>query len=268
MEKGKLLGSGVTAQVYEWGTDKILKLYFEIYSTIDQVNCESKIACMVREAGINTPAVFDIIEIDDRKGIVFERVQGKNVSHQLIKEPWNLFYFVQQMAALQHNIHRFSANGLQTQTGRFKDTINISSHILGSRIKRILDYVESLPDGNSICHGDLYFNNIIMSGNKFVPIDWNGAYRGNPLSDVVRSAIMICSPAVPIGIPEEVSVFYSYPKLVAYWVYINEYIKLAKVGYEDIDQWQLPVAAARLKDNIRGEKNWLMDIIDKRLVKL
>ncbi len=265
MEQGKLLGSGVTAEAYEWGTDKILKLYFEKYSTVDQINRESQIVNMVREAGVSTPAVYGTVELDHRKGVVFERAFGIEVSHQLIKEPWKLYCFIQKMAALQHNIHKFSSNSLQAQAGRFTDTIKISSHILGSRVKKILDYVESLPDGNSICHGDFYFGNIIISDNKLIPIDWNGAYRGNPLSDVARTGIMICSPAVPIGIPDILSAFYTYPRLAAYWFYIDEYIKLAKVRYEDIDVWQLPVAAARLKDNIRGEKDWLMDIIDKRL---
>ncbi len=265
MEKGRLLGKGVTAEVYEWGPDKILKLYFDKHIALDQINHESNIGHLVYESGIHTPAVYETAEVDGRKGIIFERIYGKTLNEQLLEEPWNLYYYIKQMVVLQHKIHKFSAQGLPTQMQRFSYTIKLSSFILGYRVKRILDYMESLPDGNSICHGDLYVSNIIVSGKELVPIDWNGAYKGNPLSDVARTGIMTCSPAVPVGYPDAFVMILYYPKLTTYWVYLNEYMKLAKVRYEDIDAWMLPVAAARLKDNIPGEGNWLMDIIDKHL---
>jgi uncharacterized protein (TIGR02172 family) len=265
MEKGKLLDSGVTAEVYEWGPDKILKLYFDKHSTGNQVDYESNIGRMVYESGIHSPAVYDTVEVDGRKGIIYERIYGKSVNEQLKKEPWSLYYYCRQMAVLQHNIHSFSANRLPTQLERFTYIIRISSFILGYRTKRILDYVESLPDGDSICHGDFYFSNIIVSGKKLVPVDWNGCYKGNPLSDVAISGIVFCSPVMPKGFPDDYAMFLYYPKWMAYWVYLNEYMKLAKAGYGDIDAWQLPVAAAKLKDRIPGEREWLMDIVDKRL---
>lgn len=268
MKKGKLLGSGVTANVYEWGQDKILKLYLDKYSSDDWVNHEARVGHLVHESGIISPAVYDIIEVDGRKGIIYQRIHGKSIMEHLLTEPWKFYYFMQQTAHLHNYIHKFSASKLPSQKERFTHTIKLSSHILGYRVKRILDYVESLPDGDSICHGDLYFNNVIVSGKKLVPIDWNSAYRGNPLGDVARSCMIICSPAVPYGIPNAVSMLTYYPKSLAYKVYINEYMKLAGVEFKDIDAWMLPVAAAKLKDNIPGEKKWLLNIINKRLEQL
>ncbi len=267
MNKGKLLGSGVTAEVYEWGEDKVLKLYFNKFSNDEWVNQEAKVGYLIHESGITSPAVFDKVEIDGRKGIVFQRIFGKSILEHLMIQPWELYYYVQQLAVLQHNIHKFSANGLPTQKEKFTYKIRASSCILRGRLKRILDYMESLPDGKSICHGDLHFNNIILSGNKLIPIDWNGAYTGNPLGDVARTCLIIRPPTFS-GVPDPMSMLSYYPKLLAYQVYVNEYMKLARVKYEDIDAWMLPVAASRLKDNIPGEKKWLMNIIDKRLAQL
>lgn len=267
MKKGKLLGSGVTAEVYEWGEDKVLKLYFNKYSNDDWVDHEAKVGYLVHESGIMSPAVFDKVEINGRKGIVFERIFGNSIIERLIIEPWELYNYVQQLAVLQYNIHKFSSNGLPTQKERFTSKIRASSSILRGRLKRILDYMESLPDGESICHGDLYFNNVILSGNKLVPIDWNSAYTGNPLGDVARTCLIIRPPNLS-GVPDPMNMLTYYPRLLAYQVYVNEYMKLAKAKYEDIDAWMLPVAASRLKDNIPGEKKWLMKLIDKRLAQL
>lgn len=265
MKKGKLLGSGATAEVYEWGQDRVLKLYFDKYSNDDWVSHEAKVGQIVNEAGINSPVVYDEVEIDGRRGVIYQRIFGKPLLEHAALEPWKFYYYIQQTAVLQYNIHQFSANGLPTQKEKFTNTINLSSQILGDRTKRILDYVESLPDGESICHGDLYCNNIIVSGDRMVPIDWNGAYKGNPLGDVARTCMIISSPAVPVGVPQVMSMLSYYPRKMAYRVYIDEYMKHAKVGFEDIDAWVLPVAAAKLKDNIPGEKKWLMNIINKRL---
>ncbi len=267
MEKGKLLGRGLTAEVYEWGKGKVLKLYFDKFSNDDWVDHEAKVGYLVHESGIMSPAVFDKVEIDGRRGVIFQRIFGRSITEHLITEPWELYNYVQQLAVLQHNIHKFSTKGLPSQKEKFTYKIRASSYILRGRLKKILDYMESLPDGESTCHGDLHFNNIIVSGDSLVPIDWNGAYMGNPLGDVARTCMIIHPPTLS-GIPDAVSMLTYYPRLLAYQVYINEYMRLAKVKYEDIDVWMLPVAAARLKDHIPGEKRWLLDIIDKRLEQL
>jgi hypothetical protein len=60
----------------------------------------------------------------------------------------------------------------------------------------------------------------------------------------------------------------TYPRRMTYWSYLNEYMRVAKVKFEDIDAWMLPVAAAKLKDKVPGEEKWLMKIIDTRLEQL
>lgn len=268
MEKGKLIGKGVTAEVFEWGQDKIIKLFFDKYSYDDRVNHEASVGRIVYESGVISPAVYDIVEVDGRKGIIYERIQGKPILEHLITMPWNSYHYLQKTVELQRNIHNFSAKELPTQKERFTYTIGLSSGILGNRAKTIIDYMEGLPDGESICHGDFYVNNILVSGNKLVPIDWAGTYQGNPLGDVARTGMIICSPAVPNGIPDFVTTLSNYPKKLFFWLYIHEYMKLSKVRFADIDSWILPVAAAKLKDNIPGEEKWLLNMINKRFEQL
>jgi hypothetical protein len=264
MEKGQLLGKGSTAEVYGWGQDKIIKLFFNKYSSDYRVNYEANVSRIVYESGVISPAVYDTVEVDGRKGIIYERIKGKPIIEHLITAPWNSYYYLQKTIELQHNIHKFSAKELPTQEERFTHAIGLSSWILGDRAKKIIDYMKGLPDGESICHGDFYMNNILVSGKKLVPIDWAGAYQGNPLGDVARTGMIISSPALPYEIPDPVTMLSNYPKKLFFWHYINEYMRRSKARFADIDSWVLPVAAAKLKDNVPGEEKWLLDIINKR----
>lgn len=267
MNKGKLIGKGMTAEVYEWGHDKVLKLYFD-HICDDWIKHEDKVGRSVNIAGVPSPEVFDMVDVDGRKGIVFQRISGKSVLKHIETEPWNVYHYTRRIAAMHYDIHKCTAEGLPSQVQRFEYTINRSSGLLGDRVKRIMEYVKSLPDGDRVCHGDLHFNNIIISDDKYMAIDWNGTYRGNPLSDVARTGLIIISPMVPPGTTDIMVKLHEYTKWIIYWTYLGDYIRRSKARFEDIDAWTLPVAAAKLKDKVQGEEKWLMDIIDKRLEQL
>lgn len=265
MKKGKLISKGLTAEVYEWGQDKVLKLYYDWFSE-ERVKHDAEIECAVHEAGVASPAIFDVIDSGGRKGIIMQRIHGKSMAMHVQKEPWNINYFTRQLAGLHYKIHQCSAEKLPSQKESLASAIEKSSKILGDKLKSVLCYLESLPGGSSVCHGDLHFGNIIISGNDLIAIDWSSACKGNPLGDIARICLTIASPAMPIkGIPYTLLIPFMLGKSPVYLAYINEYMRLSKVSSESVKAWILPIAAARLKENIPGEKKWLMDIINSQV---
>lgn len=267
MKKGALIGEGMTAEVYKWGSDKVLKLFFEKY-TDERVQYEAEIGRIVHSAAAPSPAVYDVIEVDGRRGILFQRIRGKSIQKLIKAEPWKMFHYAKQMARLQYRIHQCSTDLLPSQAERLAIIIGKSSERLGDKEKRILDYIDQLPTGTSVCHGDIHYNNIIISGKKSMAVDWHNTCTGNPLGDVARTCLMIITPAANPGIPKIFTLPVRYVKRLAYKAYVNEYMRLAKVSFKSIDEWILPAAAAKLKDKAIGEEKWLMDIINKRLDKL
>ena len=267
MEKGELIGIGMTAEVYKWGEDKIIKLY---YSKMDDswIRHEHKTSTIIHEAGLPSPAVFDLVEQDGRKGIVFEYIKGQTMLTHIQREPWMLVYYSQQLARLHYSIHQSTAKSLPTQYERFEARMKMAQNTLGSRKKRLLEYINTLPNASSVCHGDFHFNNIIVSGDKLIPIDWMNSYIGNPLGDVARTCMMLSSPFCAYEIPYYMTIPLQYIKSLAYWSYVLEYINLSKTSFDKIDEWILPVAAAKLRDNMNGEEGWLNEIINERLAQL
>jgi len=264
MKKGALIGHGMTAEVFEWGKDRVLKLFFGKYDD-ERVLYEAKIASLVHDAGVPSPEVFEIIDLSGRKGIIFQRIFGRSLSIKIQEEPWKLEYYTQMLAKLQFTIHQYTSDGLPSQKDRLSLIIGKSAKILGEKEKIIVDYLESLPDGDSICHGDLHFNNVMVSDDKLIAVDWNSSYRGNPLGDVARTCLMISSPKIQMTSLNFMTNLTEYTKWLSQWSYLNEYMALSKVKYDNIDDWILPIAAGKLKDKVNGDQKRLMDIIDERI---
>ena len=97
--KGELIGKGLTAQVYGWGQGRVLKL-FESWRPEEKVERELRATRAVHAAGLPAPAVYEIVEVEARQGIVFERIDGPSMFEQVIARPWRLFAAARQLAEL------------------------------------------------------------------------------------------------------------------------------------------------------------------------
>jgi uncharacterized protein (TIGR02172 family) len=264
MQKGSIIGKGMTAEVYEWEQDKVLKLYYDWFPN-EWVKYEADIGCKVNKTGVSSPVVYDIIDQEGRKGIIFQRITGKSMLRIIEAKPWKLFYVARQMAKLHIKIHSYSSNTLPSQNEKLEIAIKDAANILKDRETRILGYLESLPSGVSVCHGDFHPDNILVTEKDFITIDWTNAYSGNHLSDVARTCIMLRSPFLPNGSPKIMILLTKIFKHLLYSTYIKEYLRLGKAKKDDVVAWILPVAAARLREKVPGEEKWLLKIIDERL---
>lgn len=183
MQKREFIGRGMTAEVYSLGQDKVLKLYFDGFHE-DSIKNEAEIGCAVYEAGIPSPAVYNIVDEECRKGIIFQHIAGRSMLKLIETKPWKIIHYARQMARLHLKIHSCSIDNLPSPEEGFKHAIKDVGNILEDKGKRILDYFESLPKSSSVCHGDFHPDNILVTEKDMVAIDWNNAYSGYPLSDV------------------------------------------------------------------------------------
>lgn len=264
MKKGTQIGKGRSAEVYEWGESQALKLYYEGYRP-EWVTYEAEMGRIVAEAGVPAPAVFDMVDIEGRTGLVYERVTGPSMLHQVQSSPLQLLKCAREMARLQHAMHGCTTTLLPSQKERLEHAILDASGILQGKAQAICKVLDSFPKGDSICHGDFHPDNVIVTENGCRAIDWNNAHVGNPLCDVARTSLMFQSPFNPDDQPGILLLPLRMARMLWNKVYLNEYCRLSLAKLEDIDRWMLPVAAARLREDVPGEREWLLGLIDDRL---
>jgi uncharacterized protein (TIGR02172 family) len=263
MAKGPLIGKGRTAEVYEWNEDRVLKLYFDWFHP-DWIEYEAEIGRAVHEAGVSSPAVYNIVEVDGRKGLEYQRVCGETMLKLIQSAPWRILHYGRNMARLHAQIHGHSTNKLPQQKDKLRQSVRASDRILGDRVEKIIKFLEALPSGSSVCHGDFHPDNILIAQSQTTVIDWTNSFSGNSLGDVARTCLLLQSPYMPEG-PFIIRALAKVIKKLLYKSYLKEYMSLTKASYEDVDRWILPTAAARLIEQIPGEEKWLLSIIDKRL---
>ncbi len=180
---GTLLAEGATAEIYEWGIEHVLKLYRPSYG-LRVAQYEARIARLVEAAGLDVPAVGDLIQVDERVGLVYERLNGQTAIRALQENMLRLRYFAKSMARLQAAIHQQKDDTLPAQKDRLRTGIEQGAGLEASVKEILFQRLDNLPDDQVICHGDFHMENILVNDADFAVIDQKGRPRLKSLENL------------------------------------------------------------------------------------
>lgn len=261
---GRPIAVGRTAEVYRWGEERVLKLFRPPWSTTASVDREARIARAVHAAGLPVPAVGDIVEIEGRVGLIYERVVGASMLQLLQRRPGSLHEYAHLMADLHATVHACRIPQLPWQHERLARQIRTIDEVLEDP-EALLAALHRIGTGEHLCHGDFHPGNIMMTSTGPVIIDWVDATRGDPLGDLARTSLLL-----RIGTPQQ--------SLVPRWLvamlrgrfhraYLERYLETYPGASERFAAWGPVVAAARLSEDVAGERERLLHIVQQYLSK-
>ena len=101
----QLIGKGRLAEVFAWGDTQVLKL-FAAGRDAAAIEAEARVSQIVHEAGVVTPGTHGVVEVEGRRGIVYDRALGTSMLGQLSAKPWRLFAFGRMLAELHVSVHQ------------------------------------------------------------------------------------------------------------------------------------------------------------------
>ena len=164
MEPGELLASGRDGDIFEFGPGLVLRRTRDGRS----VEREARTLEYVAAHGYPVPRVEEV-----RAGgteLVMERLDGPMMMDAIMKHPRSFFAHTRVLADLHDQLHAIPAP-------------------------------EWLPpvdeDGDRVVHLDLHPMNVMMTTRGPVVIDWPNARRGNPLTDVGFTYVLLTCPDMP-----------------------------------------------------------------------
>lgn len=203
------IAEGNTAEIFEAEENKVLKLFKANYSK-SFVYREYNNHCMVSRIVENVPKLFELIEENQRFGLIMERVRGKSLA-SLMRDSRTF----DQAMEIFTNLHR---NWLM-QT--MDEAIPYTSWMLRLFNEKpadsdLADKIKRLPLGNILCHGDFHPYNIIITPERgAVIIDFANICKAPKEYDVARTYFLLREAATE--------------KMIA-----DLYLKKMRMAYEDI----------------------------------
>ncbi len=156
------IAEGRTAEIYEWDEGQILKLYHD-WCPPHWVEDKSKVAYAIHEAGIPSPAVGEILEVNHRRGLVYERVTGQSMLREMSMRPWAFPKYARLLAELHSQINQLSIPGLRSYQEGLMYSIQRAPHLDDDLRKKTLKHLGTLKDGDSVCHGDFHPGNVLLT---------------------------------------------------------------------------------------------------------
>lgn len=250
---------GRTAELYPLAGGRAVKLYRRGMDG----GLERELAAARRavEVGLPVPAVHGEIELEGRRGLVFDLIDAEDYQHLLESGRVKIEETARLCGRLHHQVHRKSGaelpslkERLDARLGRFDDRLPSST------LREARERLTGLPEGDRLLHGDFHPGNLLRAGEDAgdgaLIIDWVDAARGEPAADLARSFVLYNfharrpdEPAFERGEMTALARRFTRLHLEAY----------AEVAGEDLDGlfsklafWLLPVAAARLAEDIPG----------------
>ncbi|GFP75347.1 aminoglycoside phosphotransferase family protein [Clostridium fungisolvens] len=237
MELKNIIGIGNTATVYEWEDDKVLKLFHKGYSKY-AIEREFHNAKSIENMSFEKPKAYEIIDFEEQLGIVYDKAEGESLLHWVLKTG-----DVKQCAITMARLHKKMGQNNISDVPNYKDflreeilDISSSKTIEQQKALRILDI---LPEGNAFCHGDFHPDNILISGDRAVVIDFMNVCHGDFLYDVARTVFLVEYTPVPTD-AENREQLLEFKKALAD-LYLNE----MEVTREMIQDYLLVIIEAR-----------------------
>jgi uncharacterized protein (TIGR02172 family) len=191
-----IIGEGNTATVYEWEEGKVLKLFYQGYSE-RAIEKEFLNAMAIRNMSFAKPKAYEIIDYEERFGIVYDKVKGESLLDWLMKTG-----DVQSCAVYMAKLHKSILQNKTSEVPNYKEFLkhhiqNTQSINLNKR-EEVLQRIDKLPEGNALCHGDFHPGNILISNGHTIVLDFMNVCHGDPLYDVARTIFLIEYTPVPV----------------------------------------------------------------------
>jgi len=201
MTYGKAIGVGNTAVVYEWGADKVLKLFNEGYPR-EAAEMEFSNTNAIRSLDFNKPKAYELINLDGRIGIIYDRAEGEPLTEWVMKTG-DLHRCAIHMATLHKSVLKNQVSGVPNYKDFLRYNIKKALPADSHKLIETLHLLDTLKDGNTLCHGDFHPGNILMSDDQPKIIDFMNICHGHYLYDIARTVFLVEYTPVPAEVEEK-----------------------------------------------------------------
>lgn len=173
--------------MFAWDDDTVLKLYRPGFHGHEA----EAMALRHLDGRGGAPRLVDVVDRNQRRGLVLERLHGTDMLAALQHQPWQLTALARRLAEAHLRIHEVAA----------PESLPELRQVLAARIHvapmppQLRDFalgeLDKLPTDDRLVHGDYHPGNVLVEDTRVGVIDWVGAARGAAEADVARTLLLL-----------------------------------------------------------------------------
>ena len=256
------LGEGRQAELFAWPSGGVVKLFRS--RDVAPAQMEAGLMQVLAPAGLPMPRMFGAVTIEQRPGIVMERLVGPDQLTILGRKPWTVWAVGRALGQLHAQLHTAVApEGLCPLRPSLRQQLE-ASDVVPSPIRALaLADLDRLADGAEICHWDFHPGNVIETASGPRIIDWPNVHRGDRLADVARTLLILQSGALPPGAPLLVRKLTAVGRNVLGRRYLSEYRRRLPFKPCELEAWTRVSLASRLSYGLGEEREHLLHLISR-----
>jgi len=227
----QLLGVGRTAEVFEFGVDRVVKLDRIEFQGLCEY--EASVLRKLANRDLSVPREFGTVQIEGRYGVVLERFYGPLLS-DVIRTHSNLQALAGEFVEVHLSLSRELIDGIPSLNDRLMAEVSRSG-LPGAAIEELTSYLIRNTSPKGLCHFDLHPDNVIVSPEGMKIIDWLNVGMGSTHADFARTLLL------RIGTTDRhIKEFMIHVKRLGQ--------ERREVGDEELHMWTRVVAAARMSE--------------------
>ncbi|MEC3912805.1 aminoglycoside phosphotransferase family protein [Sphingobium sp. CR2-8] len=258
------IAKGASAELFDIGDGRALKLFRDSVSD-EMIAREADASIHAGACGVPTAAAIGRQAWDGRRGIVYPRLEGATLMDWIRRNPMRAGWALDRMGDIHAAIHRAGEGRAGGGTLRSLKQVLATDIAYGpapDMLQRAaIAYLETLPEGDVLTHGDFHLGNVMMTPQGMMVIDWSKAAVGHPAADAVRSEMLM---RFGIGPTDWVT------NLWRDWAagrLRKSHAAASGVSASDIEAWRPVVAMAWLRARDAGRTPAFMRYLDVALKK-
>ncbi len=261
--RGTHIASGRTSEVYAFGESSVVKV---LHPDVPRswAALEAQLTEAVTRQGVRAPEVRDVLEVDGRPAIEFERIEGPSLWQMMVDEPDDIDRLAEVFADVHRTVLRAGPPaGVPDVVERLCRKIEDVSMLEPAERSEGQAITRSLPRGAALLHGDLHPANVLMSTGGPVIIDWFDCAIGHPVADVVRTSILLRPSANQLDLPHLPGARSSMlTRLLER--YLGNFVDELAAERDRLARWRSVLAAGRLAEGAQADSSMLLELWNAR----
>ena len=179
----EVIGEGANGKVYRIDEDTVVKVY-KNSDALDEIKNERELARKAFVMGVPTAIPYDVVQVGDLYGSVFELLNAESFAKLLIADPSQTRALARQSVEILKTIH-----STQLKPGELPDKKAEAlvwaefcrDYLPGDVGEKLVSLVKEVPETLNMLHGDYHIKNIMRQNGENLLIDMDTLAMGHPV---------------------------------------------------------------------------------------